>query len=194
MNHLPTTLNLSLRPLALAVILLAVLGTSLPAAAQPSDRPLDLKVGFFMGGYYFDESFPIDREVVYGFRFGFGRFINERFLWAVDSEIVVASPFDSSDQHGFLLNTNLLGTLEWATGRIHPFIGAGYGNFEFSEFSPANDRSGQAALAALGLKFQLRPALQGRLEYRYMDFSNINDNDELEDGQYAILWGVDVFF
>jgi hypothetical protein len=146
-----------------------------------------LSIGYFMGGHLFDGDLPVDREILYGFRFGLE--LNDRF--DLESEIVLASPTDDADRHGFLTEVNLLVTADLGSGRVHPFASLGVGWLDFAQFDPSVDDSGLAPFLGLGLKFHVRPRLAGRLEVRYLNLSGF---DYDADHHAQILWGIDIGF
>lgn len=168
----------------------------MPATRPPGFKRFDLELGYFMGGLLLSDNFPIDSELAYGVRFGFGRPLSDRLRWTIEPEIMLASPFDHDEQHGFLTGANLLFTLESAIwSRINPFMSLGIGYLDFSGFSSVNDRSGMAPIAAVGLKFHYRPQLNGRIEARYLNLSDLIKGDEkYSSNHYSLLWGVDVLF
>jgi hypothetical protein len=148
----------------------------------------NFKVGYFMGGYLFKKGFPYDSELLYGFRFGWN--INRRLQ--MESEIILSSPFDSGEKHGFFSNFNILADLEFPVpGKIVPFITTGLGYLGFTRFAPSPDLKGWAVFLGGGFKFLLRPNLKGRLELRYL---NIFDLDIKPKGHFMILWGADMDF
>jgi hypothetical protein len=146
-----------------------------------------LAIGYFIGGYLFDKDFPVDREILYGFRFGVG--LNDRI--DLESEIALASAHDAADRHGFITDLNLLAAVSLGSGKVHPFASLGVGWFDFSEFSPGVDTSGLAPFLGVGWKFHVRPQLTGRLEGRYLNFSGL---DVKADHHAQVLWGIDIGF
>ena len=146
-----------------------------------------LAIGYFMGGYLFDDDFPVDRELLFGFRFGKGltRTID------LESEIALASATDDAGQHGFITNLNLLATANFGAGKIRPLLSLGLGWFDFRQFSPAVDDSGIGPFIGAGLKFHVRPRLAGRIEARYINLSTLNTE---ADYHPAILWGIEIGF
>jgi len=146
-----------------------------------------LEIGYFLGGYLFDKKFPVDRELLWGFRFGVA--LTDRF--DLESEIALASAHDNADHHGFITNVNALVAANLGSGKVHPFATLGLGWFDFSEFSPAVDASGVAPFVGIGWRYHIAPRLAGRLEGRYLNFSNLRV-DAKHHGE--ILWGLDIRF
>jgi hypothetical protein len=155
-----------------------------PGKIASRDR---LAIGYFMGGYLFDDDFPVDRELVFGFRFSKGL----TRLFDLESEIALASATDDAGQHGFITNVNLLATANFGGGKITPLVNLGLGWFDFRQFSPAVDDSGVAPMLGAGWKFHVRPRLAGRLEARYINLSSLNAE---ADHHFAILWGIEIGF
>lgn len=156
--------------------------------ARPSDSIRDRQsIGYFLGGYLFDDDFPVDAEIVHGFRYsrGFARRID------LEAEIVLASPTDDANQHGFMTNVNLLATANFGSGKITPLLSLGAGWFDFRQFSPAANNDGFGAIVGAGVKFHVRPRLAGRLEGRFMNLSNLGTEADLHP---AILWGIEIGF
>lgn len=146
------------------------------------------KIGYFMGGLRFDDEFPVDRELLYGFRWGVG--LSDRL--DLETEIVLASAADDHDRHGFLTQVDALVQFDLGTGgKVEPFATAGIGWLELSDFDPALDRDGTIFIAGLGLEFHLRPRLDGRIDLRVFDSSDL---DLEPDRHLAIFWGIDVGF
>lgn len=150
---------------------------------KPGDRQA---IGIFIGGFLFDYDFPVDSELVYGFRYSRGLTRTIDF----ESEIALSSA-DAGGQHGFVTNVNLLATANFGSGTIRPLASLGLGFFDFRQFSPAVDDSGIAPQLGLGLKFHLRPRWAGRLEARYFNLSALETE---ADHHFAILWGVEIAF
>lgn len=144
-------------------------------------------IGYFMGGYLFDDDFPVDRELLFGFRYSRG--ITR--LLDLEGEIALASPTDDAGNHGFLTNANVLATANFGAGKIRPLLSLGLGWFDFRQFSPAVDDSAIAPQLGAGLKFHVRPRLAGRIEARYINLSNLKTE---ADDHFAILWGIEIGF
>jgi hypothetical protein len=142
-------------------------------------------IGYFMGGYLFDDDFPIDRELVFGFRFSRGLVRNID----LEAEIVLASPTDDIGNHGFMTNLNLLATANLGSGPITGLVSLGAGWLDFRQFSAAVDDSGIAPILGVGWKFHVRSRLAGRLEGRYMNLSAFQSE---ADHHFAILWGIEI--
>ena len=155
-----------------------------PGKFSTRDR---LAIGYFMGGYLFDDDFPVDRELLFGFRFSKGL----TRIFDLESEIALASTTDDAGQHGFITNVNLLATANFGAGKITPLLSLGLGWFDFRQFSPAVDDSGIAPMLGVGWKFHVRPRLAGRLEARYI---NLSSRDAEADHHFAILWGIEIGF
>jgi von Willebrand factor type A domain len=146
-----------------------------------------LSIGYFMGGYLFDDDFPVDRELLFGFRWGRGLTRNID----LEAEIALASATDDIGQHGFITNLNVLATANLGSGRVTGLVNLGAGWLDFRQFSPAVDDSGIAPLLGAGFKFHVRPRLAGRLEARYMNLSAFESE---ADHAFAILWGIEIGF
>ncbi|HEV7763859.1 MAG TPA: VWA domain-containing protein [Thermoanaerobaculia bacterium] len=151
-----------------------------------SARWRDRSIGFFTGGYLFNDDFPVDKEILHGFRLGLG--INDRV--DLESEIILASATDDADRHGFITNVNALATVSLGGGTIEPFVSVGAGWINFDQFDPTVDVSGIAPFAGIGWKFHAFPRVAGRLEARYLNFSALDDVEADHHG--AILWGIDI--
>lgn len=159
---------------------------------SPYDRPsrddkLKHRIGYFMGGYVFDTGFRFDSDLIYGFRYGYDFFKG----LSLSGEIVLSSMFDEQNNHGFLINPNLLVMLYPSGGKIRPFLEAGAGYFDFRQFGPGVDINGIGIIAGGGLTFHFSPTAYGKLEGRYLNFSGLDLDAK---NQYGIIWGIEKRF
>jgi len=145
-------------------------------------------VGYFMGGYWFRKNVPVDSEILYGFRLG----IPIRGLFRIEPELILASPFDADGNHGFLTNFNLLANFQFHwVGKFDLLTMVGFGYLSFTQFAPATDVKGWDWLLGIGLKFNLLPRVNARVDWRYLDMFNLGIEPK---AHHMIQWGVDIDF
>lgn len=155
---------------------------------KPNGRHKGRRIGYFMGGLLFQEDFPIDSGLAFGFRYA--QPATPRV--DIESELLLSSPTDDAGRHGFLTQLNLLAKASLGGGSaIEPFVTAGAGWLQLRDFGPPLNRDGIVPFAGVGLDYHVRPRLDVRIDVRYFDVSSLHLGAKRH---LSIFWGIDIGF